>query len=66
LTELAVKVTRFPKQEGFDDEAMETLTGEFVLTVRVMAFDVAGFPLVQGRFDVRVQVMTSPETGVYE
>jgi hypothetical protein len=35
------------------------------LTVIVIAFDVAGFPVTQERFDVKTHVIISPATGAY-
>jgi len=42
--------------------AMLTLTAEVGFTVMVMALEVAGFPVGQGTFEVRIQVMISPLT----
>ena len=54
---VAVNVTDVPEQTGFADGAIETLTGRFGLTVIVIEFDVAGFPVGQVAFDVNTQVM---------
>ena len=43
---------------------MLKLTGRFGLTVMVIAFDVAGLPVAQIAFDVRIQVITSPFNGM--
>jgi len=62
-----MKTTVVPAQNppgGF--AAMPTLTGRFGLTVMQIEFEVAGFPLAQARFEVRMQVMQSPLTGTYD
>ena len=61
---VAVKVTEVPSQMGLILATMLTLTGRFGFTVMVMAFDVAGFPVVQVSLEVRMQVTTSPSAGV--
>jgi len=45
---------------------MKTLTGINGFTVMVIVFDVAGFPVGQVSFEVRVQVTWSLVSGVYE
>ena len=42
------------------------LTGMFGLTVMQIGLEVAGFPLAQTRFEVRLQLMQSPLTGMYD
>jgi hypothetical protein len=56
-------VTGCPAQEGFADAVIEMLTGRFVLTISVMALEVAGFPVAQVRLEVSWQVTMSPFTG---
>jgi len=60
---LAVKRTVVPEQTGFVDGEMLMLTGKLGLTVMVTVFEVAGFPLAQGAFEVRMQRITSPFKG---
>ena len=55
-----MKVTEDPAQIGLAETEIETLTGSKGLTVIVIAFEVAGFPLVQVTFEVRTQVTTFP------
>ena len=57
-------VTDVPEQTGFAEAVMETLTGRFGLTVIVTVLEVAGFPLAHAAFDVSMQVMASPLTGI--
>lgn len=64
MTGVAVNVTGVPAQTGLADATMVTLTGSNGLTVMVIALDVAGFPVAQVRFEVRIQVITSPLTGI--
>jgi hypothetical protein len=59
-----VKVTEAPGQIGFALAAMDILTGRTGLTNIVTGFDIAGFPDGQVVFDVSLQVITSPFTGV--
>ena len=59
-----MKVTEVPAQTGFAEGAIITLTGRFGLTVMVIAFDVAGFPVGQIALEVSTQVIASPLTGV--
>jgi len=47
-----MNITGTPVQEGFADAVMLTLAGIEALTTMVIAFDVAGFPVVQRAFDV--------------
>ena len=66
MTVVALNVTDVPAQispEGL--AAMLTLTGRFGLTVIVIAFDVAGLPVGQMAFELRIHVMMSPLTGEY-
>ena len=42
-----------------------TLTGRLLLTVIVIAFEVAGLPVAQVAFEVRIQVTMSLFDGVY-
>ena len=59
-----VKETNVPVQTGFPDAEIVIETGRLGLTVIITAFEVAGFPLAQAAFEVSLQVMTSPLTGV--
>ncbi len=59
LVGVAVYVTEVPEQTGFAEGAMDTLTGNVVLTVIVTVLDVAGLPVAQDAFDVRTQVTAS-------
>ena len=63
LVGVAVKVTVFPAQTGFEDTAIATLTGRDGFTVIVIADEVAGLPEVQVSPDVSVTVITSPFAG---
>jgi hypothetical protein len=62
LVGIAVKVLAAPVHEGFVPvvNAIETdgVTAEF--RVSVILFDVAGFPVTPGRFEVMTQVTTCP------
>jgi hypothetical protein len=62
---VAVKVTDVPAQTGFNDAAIDTLTGRFGLTVIVIAFEVAGLPVAHVAFEVSSQVTTSVFEGMY-
>ena len=65
MTGAAVKVTEVPAQTAPGGVAiMLMLTGRFGLTVMVIGLEVAGVPVAQVAFDVRMQVMISPFTGV--
>ena len=66
LTGVAVNVTDVPGQTGLDEAVMETLTGINGFTVMVIVFDVAGEPVAQVAFEVRIQVIWSLVSGVYE
>ena len=57
---VAVNVTLVPSHIGPDGTAaMFTLTGRLGLTVMVIEFEVAGFPVGQVAFEVRMHFMTS-------
>jgi len=60
-----VKVTGFPRQMGLEDAVMPTETGNEVLTIMVMVFEVAGLPDMQDELDVRMQDTRSLLAGVY-
>jgi hypothetical protein len=62
---VAVKVTDVPAHTGFNDAAIDTLTGRFGLTVIVIAFEVAGLPVAHVAFEVSSQVTTSVLDGMY-
>ena len=66
LTGVAVNVTVVPAQTVLAEGATETLTGNSGLTVIVMVFDVAGFPLVQVSPEVRTQLIALPFAGINE
>jgi hypothetical protein len=59
----AVKSTELPWQLGFAEAVTVIETGALGLTVIVIAFDVAGFPITQPRLDVSTQVIISPFEG---
>ena len=59
-------MTLVPEQTGFAEGEIEILMGFSGLTTIVTAFEVAGFPLAQSAFEVSLQVITSPFTGIYE
>lgn len=46
--------------------AIDTLTGRLALTAIVIVLDVAGLPVVQPRFDVRMHVTRSPFNNVVD
>jgi hypothetical protein len=62
---VAVNVTDVPAQTGFNEAAIDTLTGRFGLTVIVIEFEVAGLPVAHVAFEVRRQVTTSVFDGIY-
>jgi hypothetical protein len=62
---VAVNVTEVPAQTGFNDAAIDTLTGRFGLTVIVIEFEVAGLPVAHVAFEVSRQVTTSVLDGIY-
>ena len=53
---MAIKVTEVPAQTGFAEAEIKTLTGINGFTIMLIAFDVAGEPVAQVSFEVRVQV----------
>ena len=59
-----MKVTGFPGQKGLGVALIDTPAGRVLLTIIVIVFDVAGFPLVQSDEEVKMQVTTSPFIGV--
>ena len=61
---VAVNVTEVPAHTGLAEAAIDTLTGSSGFTVMVMAFEVAGFPVVQVSLEVRTQEITFPFAGV--
>jgi hypothetical protein len=63
---VAVKATVLPAQDGLAETAIETLTGNDVLTVIDILLEVAGLPDLQVKFDVSTQVIKSPWMGIYE
>ena len=54
-----VKVTKVPGQIVLTDGTIEILTGNSGFTVIVTIFEIAGFPVGQTAFDVKVQVIAS-------
>ena len=64
MTGVAKKVTPLPRQNGFAEATMVTLTGRFGFTVMVTGGLVAGLPVIQVAEEVSTQVTTSPFTGV--
>ena len=64
FTGVAVNVTWVPAHTVVTGVLILILTGRFGLTVMQIELEVAGFPLAQTRFEVRMQVMQSPLTGV--
>ena len=56
LTGMAVNVTLVPAQTGLAEAVMETLAGINGFTIMVIVFDMAGEPVAQVSFEVRVQV----------
>ena len=62
---VAVKVTGSLLQAAGVDEFMVTEAGKAELTLIVIAFDVAGFPVAQDMFEFSIQVTTSLFAGVY-
>ena len=64
MVSVAVNVTLVPSQIGFDDDVIDTLTGRVLLTVIVIVFEVAGLPVAQLAFEVRMQVTMSLFDGV--
>ncbi len=64
LTGVQVYVTEVPEQTGLAEAVIVALTGSDELTVIVIVFDVAGFPVAQTSFEVIVQVTKSPFTGI--
>ena len=61
---VAVNVTDNPGQKGLGLAVMDIDAGNPGIPVRVMAFDVAGLPDTHCREEFRMQVTTSPETGL--
>ena len=61
---VAVKVAAVPAQIVLAEGDIEILAGEAAFTNIVTAFDVAGLPLTQLKFEVSTQVTTSLLAGV--
>jgi hypothetical protein len=66
LVGVAVKVADAIAHTGLDEAAIATLAGRYVLTVMLIAFDVAGLPVTHVALEVMTQVTWSPLFGVYE
>jgi hypothetical protein len=64
LAGVAVYVTGVPAHTGLASATIETLAVGGVSTVIVMAFEVAGLPLVHVSLEVKTTVITSPLAGV--
>ena len=58
-------MTGIPEQIGLAETEIETLTGINGLTVMMIEFDVAGFPVWQMTFEVKMQLTTSLLRGIY-
>jgi hypothetical protein len=65
LVGVAVKVTELPAQQGLFDTVIRIETGAEGMTLIVMEFEVAGFPVAQLRLEVNTQVTTCPSTGFH-
>ena len=62
---VAVNVTLVPAQIVMEGLAIiETLAGKSGFTVIVIIFDVAGFPVAQTSFEVKIQVTAFPFANV--
>lgn len=61
---VAVKLTEVPEHIGFAEEVIETLAGRFGFIAIVISLDVAGLPVAQVRFEVRVTLILSPDEGI--
>lgn len=59
-----MNVTCVPLQTGFDDVAMETLTGRMGFTTMVTVLEVAGLPCGQVALEVSTQLTASLFDGV--
>ena len=59
-----MNVTGAPWQTGFNEAVIETDAGAFGLTIIVMGFEKAGFPMGQLIFEKSRHVTTSPLTGM--
>jgi len=57
---VAVNVTLVPAQMVVAEAEILTLTGELVVTVVLIVFDVAGFPVTQVSLEVRTTYTASP------
>ena len=64
MTAVAEKITKVPAHTGLADAATDMLTGRIGLTVMVTVSDMAGLPLLQTSLEVRLQVISSPFTGI--
>jgi hypothetical protein len=61
---VALNVTDDPGQKGFDDATMVTPAGRIELTIIIIVFDVAGFPVVHCAPEVRMHKTRSPFAGL--
>ena len=57
-------MTEEPVQTGFAEAAIVTLTGKFGFTIIIIVLEVAGFPVAQLVFEVRIHLTISPFAGV--
>jgi hypothetical protein len=55
-----VKVTELPEHVGFEDAAIDKLTGRIGFTVVIRLLEVAGLLVEQPMLDVRIQLTASP------
>ena len=63
LAGTAVHVTELPAQQGLGEAVIVIETGAEGMTLMVIPFDVAGFPVAQVRLEVNTQVIISPFVG---
>ena len=66
LVGVAVNVNEVPAQTGFADGVIDTLTGKIGSTTMVNVFEVAGLPVAQSTFEVKIQDTASPFVGTKE
>ncbi len=61
-----MKVAGTPKQDGFAEAAIATLTGipRLGITIMEIVLEVAGLSVAQAAFDVKIQEIKSPSWGI--
>ena len=65
MTGVAVKVTGFPRQNGFEEGVIETPAGKLGFTVIFTGDDIAGLLVVQvEKVEVSRHVIASPFEGI--